>query len=72
LDVPDLSLRVDDHADPLAELRRLLALWREQVAPGLATRPRRADPAGFVDMDVIEANWKARGLDLRFDGRERG
>jgi len=71
-DFPDLSLRVDDHADPLTELRRLLRLWREQAAPGLATRPRKADPAGLVDMDAIEANWTARGLGLRFGGREGG
>lgn len=69
-DFPDLSLRVDDHADPLAELSRLLRLWREQAVPGLATRPRKANPAGFVDMDAIEANWAARGLDLRFSGRD--
>ncbi len=69
-DFPDLSLRIDDHADPLAELHRLLGLWREQAVPGLAARPRKADPAGFVDMDAIEANWAARSLDLRFSGRD--
>jgi uncharacterized Ntn-hydrolase superfamily protein len=26
-DFPDLSLRVDDHTDPLGELRRLLGIW---------------------------------------------
>lgn len=65
-DFPDLNLRVDDAPEPLAELRRLLGLWRVERQPGLAAAPRRADPAGFIDMDAIEAGWRARGLDLRF------
>jgi uncharacterized Ntn-hydrolase superfamily protein len=65
-DFPDLDLRVDDHADPLPELRRLLAIWRRERAPGLEFSPRKADPAGFTDLDAIEAGWIARGLDLRF------
>jgi hypothetical protein len=28
--------------------------------------PRRANPSGTTDLDAIEADWKARGLDLRF------
>jgi uncharacterized Ntn-hydrolase superfamily protein len=65
-DFPDLDLRVDDSADPLPELRRLLGIWRHESAPGLAGRPSRANPSGFLDLDVIEAHWRARGLDLRF------
>ena len=65
-DFPDLDLRVDDHATPLVELRRLLELWRRERAPGLGASPRKADPAGFIDLDAIEAGWVARGLDLRF------
>ena len=65
-DFPDLSLRVDDHPAPLAELRRLLALWRREREPGLRTAPRKADPSGLVDLDAIEAGWRARGIDLRF------
>ncbi len=65
-DFCDLDLRVDDHAAPLDELERLLGLWRVQRAPGLARAPRRADPAGLIDLDVFEAEWQARGLDLRF------
>ena len=34
-------------------------------APGLAAQPSRANPAGFIDLDAIEAGWVARGLDLR-------
>jgi uncharacterized Ntn-hydrolase superfamily protein len=65
-DFPDLDLRVDDSADPLPELRRLLGIWRRERAPGLAAQPSRANPSGFTDLDAIEAGWMARGLDLRF------
>ena len=40
---PILDLRVDDHADPVAELRRLLGIWTSDMLPRLADRPRRAD-----------------------------
>jgi uncharacterized Ntn-hydrolase superfamily protein len=65
-DFPDLDLRVDDHEQPLAELHRLLGIWRRERAPGLETAPRKADPSGFIDLDAIEAGWMARGSDLRF------
>ena len=64
-DFPDLNLRVDDHADPLGELDRLLGVWRRETQPMLATRPSRANPSGVTDLDEIEAGWIARGLDLR-------
>ena len=65
-DFPDINLRVDDHGEPLVELSRLLSLWRVQAEPGQHTRPSRANPAGLVDIDAIEAGWRARGMDLRF------
>lgn len=65
-DFPDLNLRVDDHADPLPELRRLLGIWRVMRAPGLQEAPRKADPSGYCDIDAIEAGWIARGVGLRF------
>lgn len=64
-DFPDLNIRVDDHADPLPELRRLLGVWRRDREPGLANAPRRACPAGQIDLDAIEAGWMAAGSDLR-------
>lgn len=54
-DFPDLSLRVDDHADPLSEMDRLLGIWRQDVAPSLPTRPSRSDPSGQTDLDAIES-----------------
>jgi uncharacterized Ntn-hydrolase superfamily protein len=65
-DFPDLDLRVDDHPDPLSELDRLVGLWREQGEPRLALAPRRSNPAGVIDLEAIEAGWRARGLDLQF------
>ncbi len=64
-DFPDLNLRVDDHAEPFAELERLLAIWTRDVQPGLSTRPSKANPAGQTDLDAIDAGWAARGLDLK-------
>ena len=51
---PLLDLRVDDHADPLAELRRLHDKSLERFQPFVACLPTRADPRGIVDRDVIE------------------
>lgn len=70
-DFPDLNLRVDDHGDPLAELRRLLGLWQRDGKPRLEMAPRRAAPSGITDLDAIEAGWRARRLDLRLR-RPRG
>ena len=64
-DFPDLNIRVDDHPDPLIELRRLLGIWRRDREPGLARAPRRADPAGQIDLDAIDAGFIAAGSPLR-------
>jgi uncharacterized Ntn-hydrolase superfamily protein len=53
-DYPFLSLRVDDHADPLAELRRLHAASLERFQPFMSCLPSRAQPAGITDRAVIE------------------
>jgi uncharacterized Ntn-hydrolase superfamily protein len=65
-DFPEINLRVDDHVAPLAELRRLLGLYREQLEPNAAIYPSKANPSGMTDLDAIEARWRARGLELRF------
>jgi len=64
-DFPDLNLRVDDHPEPLSELRRLLEIWRVEGVPRLGAAPSKANPSGITDLDAIEAAWIARGLDLR-------
>jgi uncharacterized Ntn-hydrolase superfamily protein len=52
---PALDLRVDDHAEPIAELRRLYLKSLERFQPFVACLPRRADPVGITDRAVIEA-----------------
>jgi uncharacterized Ntn-hydrolase superfamily protein len=64
-DFPDLDLRVDDHATPLTELRRLLDVWMIEGVPRLGSSPSKSNPSGLTDLDAIEAGWIARGLDLR-------
>ncbi len=52
---PTLDLRVDDHPEPIAELRRLYDKSLERFQPFVACLPRRADPAGITDRAIIEA-----------------
>lgn len=54
-DYPALDLRVDDHAEPLVELRRLYSVSREIFRPMLHFLPTRADPSGIYDRAVIDA-----------------
>ena len=49
-----LDLRVDDHADPIAELERLYQVGRERFVPFSAGMPRLARPWGVLDRDRIE------------------
>jgi uncharacterized Ntn-hydrolase superfamily protein len=51
---PFLDLRVDDHVEPLAELRRLYDKSLERYQPFMAFLPSRARPAGITDRAVIE------------------
>jgi len=51
---PDFDLRVDDHADPLAELRRLYDKAHERFVPYLKCSPSKARPWGITDRAVLE------------------
>src|ERR1043165_694632 len=51
----DLDLRVDDHADPLAELERLEKVSRERWVHFRQFMPTRSNPAGITDRAVIDA-----------------
>ena len=51
----DLDLRVDDHADPLAELARLEQVSRERWVHFRKYLPSRKNPAGVTDRAVIDA-----------------
>jgi uncharacterized Ntn-hydrolase superfamily protein len=51
---PQLSLRVDDHAEPLAELRRLYEKAHERFIPFMACGPSKARPWGLLERQAIE------------------
>jgi uncharacterized Ntn-hydrolase superfamily protein len=53
-DYPSLDLRVDDHQNPLAELRRLHEVSLDRFQPFSTCLPSRARPAGITDRAVIE------------------
>ena len=52
---PDLDLRVDDHADPLAELERLEKVSREHWVHFAKFLPNAKNPHGELDRAKIEA-----------------
>jgi uncharacterized Ntn-hydrolase superfamily protein len=52
---PDLDIRTDDHPDPLAELRRLLAVSQQHFATFRRFLPGADSPCGVFDRTVIEA-----------------
>lgn len=54
-DYLQLDLRVDDHEDPLRELRRLYDKSLERFQPFLTCLPGRGRPAGLLDRAQIEA-----------------
>jgi uncharacterized Ntn-hydrolase superfamily protein len=51
---PELSLRVDDHVEPLIELRRLYDKAHERFIPFMRCGPSKARPWGVLDRAVIE------------------
>ncbi|WP_017611991.1 DUF1028 domain-containing protein [Nocardiopsis salina] len=46
---PYLDLRVDEHPDPVAELRRVHGVAHEELLPFVESLPTRARPAGAFD-----------------------
>jgi uncharacterized Ntn-hydrolase superfamily protein len=52
---PDLDLRVDDHTDPLAELKRLEKVSRERFVHFMRMLPSRRDRVGVTDRDAVES-----------------
>lgn len=58
-----VDLRVDEHPDPVAELRRIFDLFWVERRPYMATLPTRADRSGIYDPEAREAfiaEWKKR------------
>jgi uncharacterized Ntn-hydrolase superfamily protein len=52
---PDLDIRADDHPDPLAELRRLVAVSKQHFAAFRPFLPGRDSPCGVFDRAEINA-----------------
>ncbi len=80
-DYAEIDLRVDDHAEPLAELRRLYAKAHERFVPYLRCGPSKARPWGVLDRQEIEkqiseyespapALLEVRGLRTLFSGEQ--
>ena len=49
-----LDVRVDDHADPIVELKRLYRVSLERFQPFSTCLPSKSRPAGITDRSVIE------------------
>lgn len=47
---PSCSLRVDEHRQPVAELRRIFEVSRQQLFPFVAQLPTREHPQGFAEI----------------------
>ena len=54
-DYPALSIRVDDHAEPIMELQRLYAVSLQRFQPFVTCLPSRENPSGTTDRQKIEA-----------------
>lgn len=53
-DYPWLSIRADDHPDPLAELHRLYAVAQERYMHVAETMATKANPDGMIDRREID------------------
>jgi uncharacterized Ntn-hydrolase superfamily protein len=65
----DVSLRCDDHPDPIGELWRLYEVGHERYYGFHAAMPTEASPAGIDDRDVLEGRiqaWLDRHGDVDF------
>ena len=51
----DLDLRVDDHPEPLDELARIEKVSRECWVHYRQFLPKRGDPVGVTDREIINA-----------------
>ncbi|PZR92996.1 MAG: DUF1028 domain-containing protein [Stutzerimonas stutzeri] len=65
--VPSFDIRVDDHAEPLTELRRIWRVAHQRSVPFQQASPSRARPAGVTDRAELDrlcaeyaAAWNAR------------
>jgi uncharacterized Ntn-hydrolase superfamily protein len=68
-DYPWLSLRADDHPDPLAELRRLHDVAHERFVHVAEAMPTRANFSGTTDRTGIDAAIAAADAKRKAEGR---
>lgn len=68
-DYPWLSLRADDHPDPLAELRRLHDVAHERFVHVAEAMPTRANFSGTTDRTGIDAAIAAADARRKAEGR---
>lgn len=68
-DYPWLSLRADDHPDPLAELRRLFDVAHERYVHVAAAMPTRANFSGTTERAGIDAAIRAADEKRKAEGR---
>ena len=52
---PLVSLSVDDHTDPVAELARVYQVFRETLLPVMNMLPTRANPGGAFDLEYARS-----------------
>ena len=69
-DYPALDLRVDDHLEPITELRRLYDVSLERFQPFVTCLPSRENPSGIVDRGVIEARIERFHADRKISARK--
>jgi uncharacterized Ntn-hydrolase superfamily protein len=60
---PMIDIRVDDHAEPLIELRRLWRVAHQRYVPFQAAGPTRANPGGVLDRAVLDQRCSAYAED---------
>lgn len=65
---PALDLRVDDHEDPLRELRRLVAVSEERFALFRTALPTRENPSGLLDRTPLDAAIAQKERDMSENG----
>ncbi|PWK60628.1 DUF1028 domain-containing protein [Roseicyclus mahoneyensis] len=68
-DYPWLSIRADDHPDPLAELRRLHDVAQERFLHVAEVMPTRANFSGTTDRTGIDAAIAAEEAKRKAEGR---